>query len=110
MAHGHVFPGGTAVSLVQIKCGGDEWSFSKVLLKGGLSDPMRLVKAESPWSKSVVTKLKGMRDRFQDSLCPSYPCSAGRYVSIPYQVMAYGQMLLLYGSREIGGLFRAAAS
>lgn len=69
-ARGHMFPGGTAASLVRAKCGGDGWSFCEVLLKGGLSDPVHLVKAESPWSKLVVVKLKGMGDRGQDSLSP----------------------------------------
>lgn len=94
-----MFPGGTAASLVRAKRGADGWSFSEVLLKGGLSDPMHLVKAESPRSKPGVVKLKGMRDRGQDSFSPPYTCAAGRHTSVPYQVMAHGQTLLPYSSQ-----------
>lgn len=68
MAHGHMCPGGTVASLVRVKSRGDGWSFSEVLLKGGLSDPVHLVKAESSWSTQTV--VKGIKDRGQDSLFP----------------------------------------
>lgn len=104
------FFGGTTASLGKVKCGGDIWFFSEVLLKGGLGDPTHLVKAESPWSKQAVVKLKGMKDRRQESLYPPYPCVAGRHTSGPYQAMAHGQTLLPYGFWETEGLFKAAAS
>ena len=99
-APGYMFPGGTAASLVRMKCRRDGWSFSEVQLKGGLSDPVHLVKAESPWSKLAVVKLKGMRDRGQGSFCPPHLCAAEGHMSVPYQVMADGQTLLLYSSQE----------